>query len=88
MEALERQDRSRCPILPVLDFVGHDAKCSRTGLKYHECCGGTLGRPAWLVSRDTAKELEGLRGRKVPRAERTLRKQLRGRQEGHKWSKP
>ncbi len=29
MEKLERQDRSNCPILPVLDFMGHDAVCSR-----------------------------------------------------------
>ncbi|KAG1668512.1 hypothetical protein FOA52_012106 [Chlamydomonas sp. UWO 241] len=65
VEALELQDRTKCPIIPVLDFVGHDAVCSRTGLKYHECCGGSLGRPAHLVSRDTAKEVKGLRGRKV-----------------------
>ena len=65
MALLGFQDRNHCPILPVLDFMGHDATCSLTGLKYHECCGGASGRPASLEGRDKARKVQGLRGRKV-----------------------
>lgn len=65
--------------------MGHDATCSRTGLKFYDCCGRAAGRPAWLIARDRAKETEGLRGRKVPRAEREMRKGLKERSDSMQW---
>lgn len=86
LEKLERQDTIECPILPLLKSMGHDAVCSRTGLKFHQCCGGaTGGRPAWMNAKDRAKALEGQRGRFSPRSERSARKMVKERQQAGTW---
>ncbi|GAX85764.1 hypothetical protein CEUSTIGMA_g13179.t1 [Chlamydomonas eustigma] len=93
LEKLEKQDRNNCPILPVLDFMGHDAVCKLTGLKYHQCCGGAEGRPQRLEVRDRARfEKEAgiyrRRGKFNPlsRSERQTRRGIAERQEAFKWS--
>ena len=88
LEKLEKQSTLDCPILPLIKSMGHDAVCSRTGLKFYQCCGGAMGgRPAWMDAKDRGKALGGQRGRFSPRAERSARKMIKDRQEEGMWEK-
>eukprot|EP00798_Chlamydomonas_sp_ICE-L_P019997 gene19997-26710_t len=71
---LIRQDTVDCPMRPILNWVGPMAVCSKTGLKYYECCGNKA-LPVHVESRNKAEARMGERGRLAPRNEAKVRKQ-------------
>ncbi len=52
---LSNRDRANCPLAPSLAWAGASATCTRTGLRYWECCGrkeeegqAATAAPRWL----------------------------------------